>query len=158
MAEDTPRKGLGRGLSALMGDDSEDYAALDQVKSQKDLPIEFLMPSPFQPRHRFDENGLRDLVASVREHGILQPISGAPSWRHARTAMRFSPGNGAGGRHSKRASPRSRLSSKTSTTRRRSKLRSSKTSSARTSRQSKKARDINGLLMNSITRRSRSPS
>ena len=74
MAEETPRKGLGRGLSALMGDDSEDYAALDQVKSQKDLPIEFLMPSPFQPRHRFDENDLRDLVASVREHGILQPI------------------------------------------------------------------------------------
>lgn len=74
MAEDTPRKGLGRGLSALMGDDSEDYAALDQVKSQKDLPIEYLIPSPFQPRHRFDENDLRDLVASVREHGILQPI------------------------------------------------------------------------------------
>lgn len=74
MAEDTPRKGLGRGLSALMGDDADDYAALDQVKSQKDLPIEYLIPSPFQPRHRFDENDLRDLVASVREHGILQPI------------------------------------------------------------------------------------
>jgi len=74
MAEDTPRKGLGRGLSALMGDDDEAYASPDQIKSQKDLPIEFLIPSPFQPRHRFDENDLRDLVASVREHGILQPI------------------------------------------------------------------------------------
>jgi len=73
-AEDTPRKGLGRGLSALMGDDSEDYAALDRVKSQKDLPVEFLMPCPLQPRRQFGENDLRDLVASVREHGILQPI------------------------------------------------------------------------------------
>ncbi|MDC0655119.1 ParB/RepB/Spo0J family partition protein [bacterium] len=72
--EDVPRKGLGRGLSALMGDDSEPNAALDQVKSQKDLPVEFLTPSPFQPRRRFDENDLSDLVTSVREHGILQPI------------------------------------------------------------------------------------
>lgn len=74
MADDAPRKGLGRGLSALLGDDREDYAALDQVKTPRDLPIEFLMPSPFQPRHRFDEENLRELVASVREHGILQPI------------------------------------------------------------------------------------
>ncbi len=86
MADDTPRKGLGRGLSALMGDDEEDYAALDQVKSQKDLPIEFLIPSPFQPRHRFDENDLRDLVASVREHGILQPILVR---RHGDTSDRY---------------------------------------------------------------------
>ncbi|NQV82168.1 MAG: ParB/RepB/Spo0J family partition protein [Alphaproteobacteria bacterium] len=74
MAEETSRKSLGRGLSSLLGDDHEDYAALEQVKSQRDLPIEFLTPSPFQPRHRFDEDELKQLVASVREHGILQPI------------------------------------------------------------------------------------
>ena len=63
MADDAPRKGLGRGLSALLGDDREDYAALDQVKTPRDLQIEFLMPSPLQPRHRFDEENLRELVA-----------------------------------------------------------------------------------------------
>lgn len=101
-AEDAPRKGLGRGLSALMGDDSQPNAVLDQVKSQKDLPVEFLTPSPFQPRRRFDENDLSDLVTSVREHGILQPIlvrllAGAPDryeiiagerrWRAAQQAQ-----------------------------------------------------------------------
>ncbi len=74
MADEAPRKGLGRGLSALMGDSNEDFAPVDKGRSQRDLPIEFLMPSPFQPRHRFDEEDMRELVASVREHGVLQPI------------------------------------------------------------------------------------
>jgi ParB family chromosome partitioning protein len=74
MADETPRKGLGRGLSALMGDAPEDVATPAKDRAPRELPIEFLMPSPFQPRHRFDEEDMRELVASVREHGVLQPI------------------------------------------------------------------------------------
>ncbi len=74
MADDSPRKGLGRGLSALLGDDDTDYAALDKVRGGRDVPIEHLRANPFQPRHRFAEEDQESLVASIREHGILQPI------------------------------------------------------------------------------------
>lgn len=74
MADDSPRKGLGRGLSALLGDDDTDYAALDKVRAGRDVPIEYLRPNPFQPRQRFGEEDQESLVASIREHGILQPI------------------------------------------------------------------------------------
>ncbi len=73
MAEDT-RKGLGRGLSALLGDDATDYAALDKLRGSKDVPIEYLRANRFQPRKRFGGEQHGSLVASVREHGILQPI------------------------------------------------------------------------------------
>ncbi|MDA0654426.1 MAG: ParB/RepB/Spo0J family partition protein [Proteobacteria bacterium] len=68
------RQGLGRGLSALLGDDAEDYAALDSARGGRELPIEHLRPGRFQPRHRFDSEQAKALVASVRERGILQPI------------------------------------------------------------------------------------
>ena len=74
MTEEASRKGLGRGLSALLGEDAEDYAALDKIRSPRELPIEFLRPSGFQPRRRFDQDGQNSLVDSVREHGVLQPI------------------------------------------------------------------------------------
>ena len=74
MADEKIRKGLGRGLSALLGEDAEDYAVLEKVRPPRDLPIEFLRPSPFQPRHRFDDESQRSLVDSVREHGVLQPL------------------------------------------------------------------------------------
>lgn len=74
MADESPRKGLGRGLSALLGDDGTDYAALDKVRAARDVPIEYLSPNPFQPRHHFDDEAHKSLVASIREHGILQPI------------------------------------------------------------------------------------
>ncbi|MDA5192392.1 ParB/RepB/Spo0J family partition protein [Govanella unica] len=65
---------LGRGLSALLGSEAEDYAALDKVRSSKDVPIELLRPNRYQPRHHFAEDHLEDLVNSIREKGILQPI------------------------------------------------------------------------------------
>lgn len=76
MIEETQgrRRGLGRGLSALLGDDSEDYAHLDQARSSKTVPIEQLRPSAFQPRRRFDEAEMETLVESVKEVGMLQPI------------------------------------------------------------------------------------
>ena len=69
--------GLGRGLSDLLGDNSglnEDISELDRVKQHKLVNIESLIPSPFQPRHTFDEESLNNLVDSIKEKGVLQPL------------------------------------------------------------------------------------
>jgi ParB family chromosome partitioning protein len=69
------RKGLGRGLSALLDDDeTEGYAASERTRAAREVPIEQLSPNRFQPRHHFDETALDQLAASIREQGILQPI------------------------------------------------------------------------------------
>ncbi|MBE7636087.1 ParB/RepB/Spo0J family partition protein [Sneathiella sp. P13V-1] len=75
MSEDTGKKKLGRGLSALLGDDSAaDYSELDKVRTSKDVPVEYLHPSPFQPRQDWDQEALQSLADSIAEKGILQPI------------------------------------------------------------------------------------
>jgi len=74
VSEDGKRKQLGRGLSALFGDEGADYAELDRVRMSKPVPIEFLQPGRFQPRRRFDEAEIEGLVESIRANGILQPI------------------------------------------------------------------------------------
>ena len=61
------KKGLGRGLSSLIGE--------TKVETQKNqLPVSDLVPNKYQPRKIFDEDNLRDLTNSVKERGILQPI------------------------------------------------------------------------------------
>ena len=74
MSDEAKTRGLGRGLSALLGDEDDDYAALERLRDSKEVPIEFIQPNPDQPRRRFAEEALASLVESVREHGILQPI------------------------------------------------------------------------------------
>ena len=72
--QDRPR-GLGRGLSALIGD--EVAAVKGEPVAKKDvrtLPIAFLQPGKYQPRKTFDEQPLADLAASVKEKGVLSPI------------------------------------------------------------------------------------
>ncbi len=51
MSDEPPRKGLGRGLSALLGDDETDYAALDKVRAARDVPIEYLQAN--RPKARW---------------------------------------------------------------------------------------------------------
>lgn len=68
------RASLGRGLSALFGEATEDYSALDKVRQSKQVPVEFIRPGRFQPRRRFDDDAIQGLVESVREKGILQPL------------------------------------------------------------------------------------
>ncbi len=68
------RTNLGRGLAALFGDENEDYASLDKVRSTKEVPIEHLHPNRFQPRQYFDDEALASLTDSIRENGVLQPI------------------------------------------------------------------------------------
>ena len=71
---DRPR-GLGRGLSALIGD--EVAAVKGEPIAKKDtrtLPVAFLQPGKYQPRKTFDEQPLADLAASIKEKGVLSPI------------------------------------------------------------------------------------
>lgn len=69
------KRGLGRGLAALLGDDAaEDNAALDRLRQPREIPTEQIQPNRFQPRVRFDDEAMEELVQSVREKGILQPI------------------------------------------------------------------------------------
>jgi ParB family chromosome partitioning protein len=79
MAEN--RRGLGRGLSALLGE-SEDIAhASDPVAGVRDIPIELIHRNAEQPRQSFDEAELAELQASIRDKGVLQPILVRPSRR-----------------------------------------------------------------------------
>lgn len=72
--EESGKRSLGRGLSALLGAENEDYASLDRVRLSKMVPIELVHPGPFQPRHNFDDAQLQALSDSIRQNGILQPI------------------------------------------------------------------------------------
>lgn len=85
------RRGLGKGLSALLGDrprkpvTATAYPDLEEKKKpfqktqtpaphSQTLPIEFLNPTPLQPRRIFREEQLKELANSIRESGLLQPI------------------------------------------------------------------------------------
>ena len=61
------KKGLGRGLSSLIGE-----TKTEPQKNQ--LPISDLVPNRYQPRKNFDEVNLNDLTSSIKERGIIQPI------------------------------------------------------------------------------------
>ena len=70
------RRGLGRGLSALMADVNLDAAQKEEARPRRDqmLPIERLFPNPDQPRRDFAPEALAELAASIREKGIIQPL------------------------------------------------------------------------------------
>ncbi|UWQ21994.1 ParB/RepB/Spo0J family partition protein [Jannaschia sp. W003] len=71
MPEEIRRRGLGRGLSALMADIEPVEAVRSDATS---LPIERIAPNPEQPRRHFDEEQLEDLAASIRARGLIQPL------------------------------------------------------------------------------------
>jgi ParB family chromosome partitioning protein len=74
MAEEK-RKGLGRGLAALLGEDSEPtVAAAQPQRGIRTLPIEHLKPGRLQPRRRMDDAPIQELADSIAAKGILQPI------------------------------------------------------------------------------------
>ena len=70
--EERPR-GLGRGLSALIGDEAAPTRG-ETPKATRTLPVAFLRPGKFQPRKNFADDALADLAASVKEKGVLTPI------------------------------------------------------------------------------------
>jgi ParB family chromosome partitioning protein len=96
-----PKKGLGRGLSALLGDaqpraEPEVPGRRDSVR---DVDVARIRPNPAQPRQHFDEEALAELADSIRQHGVLQPIlvravddgfeliAGERRWRAAQRAQ-----------------------------------------------------------------------
>ncbi len=74
MAEDASRSRLGRGLAALMGDVGEEPQIAERARGQRRVPVEFLRANPRNPRRLFSDGELEELAASIREHGIIQPI------------------------------------------------------------------------------------
>ncbi len=96
------RRGLGRGLSALMADvnETEQSAARGPEAAERFIPIERISPNPEQPRKRFDADDLNDLSSSIREKGVIQPlivraradgsfeiVAGERRWRAAQMAQ-----------------------------------------------------------------------
>jgi len=77
MAEN--RRGLGRGLSALLGEAEEISHAGDPVAGVRDVPIELIRANPNQPRRHFAEAELAELAESIRDKGVLQPILVRPA-------------------------------------------------------------------------------
>ena len=84
------KKGLGRGFESLIPtdliDDSFDPNSIydptaqqdEKVSQEKTLPIAKLQANPDQPRRHFDEEALEELAASIKEHGLIQPILVTP--------------------------------------------------------------------------------
>jgi len=70
------RRGLGRGLSALMADVNLDApsVATEAWRSELKLPVEKIVPNPDQPRRDFQPEALKDLAASLRQKGVIQPL------------------------------------------------------------------------------------
>jgi ParB family transcriptional regulator, chromosome partitioning protein len=86
-------RGIGRGLAAILPTSSADDETLHRI------PLDLIVPNPKQPRGSFDEQELRELADSLRDHGLLQPIlvrplpggryelvAGERRWRAARLA------------------------------------------------------------------------
>ena len=69
-----PKKRLGRGLAALIGDDASEEAMVQDARTLRHMPIELLKPSATNPRKHFAEDDLEDLAKSIRDKGLLQPI------------------------------------------------------------------------------------
>ena len=81
MAKATKKQALGRGLSALLKDPDNDINSAEDINADKvvgnivELDIESIEVNPFQPRTNFNEETLRELASSIRELGVIQPIT-----------------------------------------------------------------------------------
>ena len=99
---DPKKHGLGRGLSALLGDATRlvDAAAAEgQAAGVQSIAVARIRPNPNQPRKHFDEDSLAELAESIARHGVLQPIlvravddgfeiiAGERRWRAAQKAQ-----------------------------------------------------------------------
>lgn len=82
MAEES-RPRLGRGLAALIGDSAPEPSVRAPATGQKRIPIEFIRPSPRNPRRSFDDENLAELADSIREKGVIQPLVVRPNPRVA---------------------------------------------------------------------------
>jgi ParB family transcriptional regulator, chromosome partitioning protein len=81
MAKAIKKQVLGRGLSALLKDPENDIKSVDDKNADKvvgniiELEIDAIEINPFQPRSNFNEESLRELATSIKELGVIQPIT-----------------------------------------------------------------------------------
>ncbi|WP_304198458.1 ParB/RepB/Spo0J family partition protein [Flavobacterium alvei] len=81
MAQALKKQALGRGLSALLKDPENDIKSVNDKNADKvvgniiELEIESIEINPFQPRSNFNEDSLRELAISIKELGVIQPIT-----------------------------------------------------------------------------------
>ena len=103
MSADRPAKGLGMGLSALLGEAARAPASEGQQGEGRggvrEIDVARIRPNPEQPRTQFDDGSLEELAQSIRERGVLQPIllrsdgegfmivAGERRWRAAQRAQ-----------------------------------------------------------------------
>src|ERR1700691_5188083 len=72
---DEARSRLGRGLASLIGDIGGKAAHVDRpARTKRKGPIEFLKANPRNPRRAFSDAELSELAASIKQHGVIQPI------------------------------------------------------------------------------------
>ena len=93
------RPGLGRGLSALMGEAARPEPVAPTGGTVRDIDVALIYPNPNQPRTRFDEAAITELAESIRERGVISPIlvrpvdggyqliAGERRWRAAQQAQ-----------------------------------------------------------------------
>ena len=79
MVTNTTKKGLGRGLSSLMGDTESAETKNINVGQETKIPIANLKPSPSQPRRLFNKNSISELADSIKAKGLVQPLVVRPS-------------------------------------------------------------------------------
>jgi ParB family chromosome partitioning protein len=82
MSDNTKKRALGRGLSALLESESDSIAAtrpantgIQSTGGMSQILISQIEANPFQPRSRFEEIPLKELTDSIRQHGVIQPIT-----------------------------------------------------------------------------------
>ncbi|MFD1095505.1 ParB/RepB/Spo0J family partition protein [Salegentibacter chungangensis] len=81
MAKATKKQALGRGLSALLKDPQNDIQSAEDKNADKlvghivELDLEAIEVNPFQPRTSFNEDSLKELASSIKELGVIQPIT-----------------------------------------------------------------------------------
>ncbi|MBD8874518.1 ParB/RepB/Spo0J family partition protein [Rhodanobacter sp. DHB23] len=94
------KRGLGRGLDALLGGDGAAAPVLEQEGELRTLPIQQIQPGKYQPRRHWNDEALDELAASIRAQGLIQPvvvraigkqqyelIAGERRWRAAQRAQ-----------------------------------------------------------------------
>jgi ParB family chromosome partitioning protein len=94
----TPKRGLGRGFESLLPADFDKSLLLTADDRIEKIAVGRLRPNPYQPRKHFDDAALKDLAASIKRHGVVQPlvvtpdgdnytlIAGERRWRASRLA------------------------------------------------------------------------
>ena len=81
MAKATKKQALGRGLSALLKDPENDIKSATDKNADKvvgniiELDLEHIEVNPFQPRSNFNDESIKELATSIRELGVIQPIT-----------------------------------------------------------------------------------